>query len=105
MRSPLIIAAISFAMTGAVLLGGTPAQARPSTDYRCTVLADQARTAAASATDANAAQRARHLISVGDNLCQVRAESAAARQFRNALQLVGVQEVRAVANPAEIAAR
>lgn len=106
MRSPFAIAAISFALTGAVLLSGAPAQARgASTDYRCTALAEQARTAAATVADANQQARVRRMISTGDSLCQARAEGEAARQFRAALQVMGVQEVRAAANPAEIAAR
>ncbi len=70
------------------------ANAQAAGDYRCTTLQDQARAAAASATDAGQLQRAQRFIAVGRQLCDARAEGQAARQFRSALRILGVDEVR-----------
>lgn len=102
MRSPLLPALLGFAVTGAVMFATAPASAQAATDYRCTALVDQARTAAANSTDAAKAQRARQFIATGVALCEARSEGPAARQFRSALRVLGVQEIRNAA-PAEIA--
>ena len=90
-------------MTSAILVGlfalaplvaFTAPAAAQSADYRCAELQVQARTAAANATDADQAQRARRFIAVGQQLCEARAEGQAARQFRSALRILGVAEVR-----------
>jgi hypothetical protein len=78
----------------APLVAFTAPAAAQSADYRCAELQAQARTAAANATDADQAQRARRFISVGQQLCEARAEGQAARQFRSALRILGVAEVR-----------
>lgn len=106
MRSPLLLAAASFALTGTIMLAAVPADARgASTDYRCTALLEQSRAAVAAATDPAVAQRAARAIRTGETLCEARAEGAAANQFRRALTMLGVEEVRTTTTPAEIAAR
>lgn len=107
MRFPLssTLTFAAFALAPVVLMTvATPAFAQaPSGDYRCTALPAQARAAAAApGADASAAARARQAIAVGQQLCAARAEGAAARQFRRALNVLNVQEVRA-ATPADIA--
>lgn len=102
MRSPILPALFGFAVTGAIMLSAAPASAQAASDYRCTALAEQARTAAASTTDATKAQRARQFIATGAALCEARSEGPAARQFRSALRVLGVDEIRNAA-PSEIA--
>ncbi|MEQ1688407.1 MAG: hypothetical protein ABL874_07520 [Sphingopyxis sp.] len=65
-----------------------------SGDYRCTELPAQVRAATAASTDADAVQRAQRFIANGRNLCNARAEGEAARQYRSALRILGVAEVR-----------
>lgn len=89
--STAIVAGL-FALAPMVLF--TAPAAAQSSDYRCAELQTQARTAAANATDAGQAQRARRFIAVGQQLCEARAEGQAARQFRSALRILGVAEVR-----------
>jgi len=103
MRSPLLPALFGFVVTGAIMLTGTPATAQAATDYRCTDLVTQARTAAAGTTDATRAARARSFISTGVALCNARSAGPAARQFRSALRVLGVDEVRNAA-PGQMAA-
>ena len=103
MRSPLLPALFGFAVTGAIMLSAAPVSAQAATDYRCTELAAQARTAAANATDATQAQRAQRFIATGAALCEARSEGPAARQYRSALRVLGVDEVRN-ATPNQMAA-
>jgi hypothetical protein len=79
------------------LTAPSTASAQASADYRCTDLQVQARTAAAAASDAGQIQRAQRFIATGRQLCEANAEGQAARQFRSALRILGVQEIR---NPA-----
>jgi hypothetical protein len=102
MRSPLLPALFGFAVTGAVMLVSAPVSAQAATDYRCTALAEQARTAAANTSDATKAQRAQRFIATGAALCEARSEGSAARQYRSALRVLGVDEIRNAA-PSEIA--
>jgi hypothetical protein len=94
MRSPILPALFGFVATGAVMLMTAPAEAQAASDYRCTDLVTQARTAAAGTTDATKAARARSFIATGVALCEARSEGPAARQFRSALRVLGVDEVR-----------
>ncbi len=94
MRSPLLPALIGFVAAGTAMLATAPAEAQAATDYRCTELVTQARTAATNATDAAQAARARRYIATGVALCEARSEGPAARQFRSALRVLGVEEVR-----------
>lgn len=102
MRSYLLPAFGGFLAASAVMLIQAPASAQAATDYRCTGLAEQARTAAATTTDATKAQRAQRFIATGAALCEARSEGSAARQFRSALRVLGVDEIRNAA-PSEIA--
>jgi hypothetical protein len=100
-RSPLSPAAhlsSAFALVAATMLSfaglmasATPVQAQASTDYRCTDLVAQARTAAAGA-DAKKQASASRLVSTGVKLCEAGNERAAAKQFRAALKIAGVAE-------------
>lgn len=101
-RSPLSPAfhmSSAFALVAATMLSfaglmasTSPAQAQiRSTDYRCTQLVDQARTAAASA-DAKKQSDAKRLVVTGVKLCEAGNERAAAKQFRAALKLADVAE-------------
>ncbi len=100
-RSPLSPAAhlsSAFALVAAATLSfaglmatTSPAQAMSSTDYRCTGLVDQARTAAQGA-DAKKQGNANRLIATGVKLCEAGNERAAAKQFRAALKITGVAE-------------
>lgn len=78
----------------AVLTAPVAAQAQSTGDYRCTGLAAQVQQAAANSTDAAAVQRAQRLIANGRALCEARSEGPAARQYRSALRVLGVEEVR-----------
>ncbi|MEQ1508895.1 MAG: hypothetical protein ABL909_00670 [Sphingopyxis sp.] len=91
-----LLTAASFALAPLALLSlPTLAHAQaPSGDYRCTELPAQVRAAAAASTDAAALHRAQRFIANGQNLCNARAEGAAARQYRTALRILGATEVR-----------
>lgn len=93
LSTALTVAAFSLAPLVA-FTAPSVANAQASGDYRCTSLQDQARAAAAAATDADQLQRAQRFIAVGRQLCEARAEGPAARQFRSALRILGAQEVR-----------
>lgn len=94
-RSPLLPAFLGLAVTGAIMLTASAASAQtPSADYRCSALPEQARSAAAASTDANQRQRADRFIAIGQQLCDARSEGQAARQFRSALRILNVAEVR-----------
>lgn len=103
MRSYLLPALGGFLAASTVMLVQTPASAQAATDYRCTELAAQARTAAANSTDATLVQRAQRFIATGAALCEARSEGPAARQYRSALRVLGVDEVRN-ATPNQMAA-
>ncbi len=98
-RFPLstVVMTAAFALAPlAALTAPTVAHAQAvSTDYRCTDLPAQVRTAAAASTDAAAVARAQRFIATGQSLCDARSEGPAARQFRSALRILGVDEVRA----------
>jgi hypothetical protein len=85
-----LVAATTLAFAG-LMATATPAMAQASTDYRCTGLVDQARTAAAGA-DAKKQASAARLVSTGVKLCEAGNERAAAKQFRAALKIAGVAE-------------
>lgn len=86
-----LVAATTLAFAG-LMASTSPAQAQiRSTDYRCTQLVDQARTAAASA-DAKKQADAKRMVVTGVKLCEAGNERAAAKQFRAALKLTGVAE-------------
>ena len=94
-RSLLLPGFIGFAVTGAIMLTAAPASAQAAaTDYRCGALADQARTAAAATSDPAQRDRAARFVATGERLCAARSEGPAARQFRSALRLLNVAEVR-----------
>lgn len=90
----------AFALAGAAVLAfaglvatTSPAQAQAaSTDYRCTALVEQARTAATGAQGAKQTS-ANRFVATGLKLCEAGNERAAAKQFRAALKVVGVAEV------------
>jgi hypothetical protein len=103
MRSYLAPALGGFLAASAVMFAQAPASAQAATDYRCTELVEQARTAAANSTDRSKAVRARQFIATGVALCEARSEGPAARQFRSALRVLGVDEVRN-ATPNQMAA-
>ena len=91
-----ILMAATFTLAPLVALSApVGAQAQAAADYRCADLPVQARTAIAASTDANATARARRLVASGQQLCDLRSEGPAARQFRSALRVLGVAEVRA----------
>jgi hypothetical protein len=97
-----LVGAVALAFTG-LLATASPAQAQgASTDYRCTGLVEQARTAAAGA-DAKKQASATRLVSTGVKLCEAGNERAAAKQFRAALKIAGVAE--AAPADARLAAR
>ena len=86
-----LVAATTLAFAG-LMASTSPAQAQiRSTDYRCTQLVDQARTAAAS-TGAKKQADAKRMVVTGVKLCEAGNERAAAKQFRAALKLAGVAE-------------
>lgn len=89
--------AAAFALAPLAVLS-TPASAQGRDDYRCTALPAQVQTAVANTTDADQVQRAQRFIQSGDQLCEARAEGAAARQYRSALRILGASEVRAAAS-------
>lgn len=91
-----LLTTASFALAPlAILAMPTLAHAQtPSGDYRCTELPAQVRAAVAASTDQAAVQRVQRLIANGRNLCNVRAEGEAARQYRSALRILGTAEVR-----------
>lgn len=86
-----IVAASGLAFAGLVA-STSPAYAQTgSTDYRCSGLADQARTAAEGVQGGKQAS-AKRFVSTGVKLCEAGNERAAAKQFRAALKLAGVAE-------------
>lgn len=96
-RFPLssIVLAATFTLAPlAALTAPVAAHAQSNSDYRCTDLPLQVSRAAANSTDANAVQRAQRFITNGRALCNVRADGEAARQYRTALRILGVDEVR-----------
>jgi hypothetical protein len=89
-----IVAASGLAFAG-LMASASPAHAQArASDYRCTGLADQARTAADSAEGSKQAS-AKRFVSTGTKLCEARNERAAAKQFRAALKVAGVAETEA----------
>lgn len=93
---PISLTLIAAAFTLAPLaILSTPASAQTAGDYRCTTLPAQVEAAAANATDTTARDNALRFLRTGNTLCQADADGAAARQFRSALRLLGVEEVRA----------
>ena len=85
-----IVAASALAFTG-LMASTSPAYAQSGGDYRCSGLADQARTAADGAEGGKQAS-AKRFVSTGKKLCEAGNERAAAKQFRAALKLAGVAE-------------
>lgn len=99
--SALAIVAASALAFGGLIASTSPAYAQAnSTDYRCTGLADQARTAADGVQGSQQAN-AKRFISTGSKLCAAGNERAAAKQFRAALKVAGVAE----AGDAQVATR
>lgn len=97
--SPLLVT-LTLSLTALTFGVATPAAAQASpTDYRCAELPDQARAALTSTavTDPADLRRAQRFLATGQALCDARAEGEAARQFRSAMRLLGVDEVRAAA--------
>ena len=105
LSSTLTLAAFALAPV-AMFSIAVPAHAQgTSGDYRCTALADQARAAAAQpGLSTSAVTRARQAVATGQTLCAARAEGAAARQFRRALSIANVVEVRNQ-TPSQVATR
>lgn len=96
-----LVGAVALAFTG-LMATASPAQAQTgSTDYRCTGLVEQARTAAATVDAKKQGATKRH-IATGMKLCEAGNERAAAKQFRAALKVAGVAEVE---TDARLAAR
>lgn len=101
LTSAVALAAAALLSFASLVATASPAQAQAaSSDYRCTALAEQARTAAAGASGKQQADASR-LVATGAKLCAAGNERAAAKQFRAALQIAGVAE----ADPARLAAR
>lgn len=102
---PLSVAMIAAAFSLAPLVMiSSPAAAQGTGDYRCTALPAQVQAAVAGATDADQIQRAQRFLQSGNQLCEARAEGAAARAYRSALRILGTEEVR-TATPTDIAQR
>ncbi len=94
--SPLLIASAFALAPVTALMAPTGAHAQAvSQDYRCTTLPEQVRAAASASTDAAAVARAQRFLATGVSLCEARSEGPAARQFRSALRILGVEEARA----------
>ncbi len=98
-------AAFAIVAGSALAFGGlvattSPAYAQDSGDYRCSALAEQAYVAA-NGTDASKQANAKRFVSTGKKLCEAGNERAAAKQFRAALKLAGVEE----ATDSQMAAR
>jgi hypothetical protein len=92
MTSAFALVAATLLSFAGLMASTQAAQAQTgSTDYRCTALVDQARTAAAS-TDAKKQASASRLVATGVKLCEAGNERAAAKQFRAALKIAGVAE-------------
>ena len=91
--SPLFLAA-------AVVFAPVAANAQTTAEYRCEVLPEQVRSAIAGAQDSGNVTRANRYYSTGVALCRENAGGAAARQFRAALRILGVEEARAGTTPA-----
>ena len=85
-----IVAASALAFTG-LIASTSPAYAQDSGDYRCSTLAEQAYVAANGA-EASKQANAKRFVSTGKKLCEAGNERAAAKQFRTALKLAGVEE-------------
>jgi hypothetical protein len=85
-----IVAASALAFTG-LIASTIPAYAQDGGDYRCSALAEQAYVAANGA-DAGKQASAKRFVSTGKKLCEAGNERAAAKQFRAALKLAGVEE-------------
>ena len=85
-----IVAASALAFTG-LMASASPAYAQDSGDYRCSTLAEQAYVAANGAEGSKQAN-AKRFVSTGKKLCEAGNERAAAKQFRAALKLAGVEE-------------
>ena len=85
-----IVAASALAFTG-LIASTSPAYAQDSGDYRCSTLAEQAYVAANGA-EASKQANAKRFVSTGKKLCEAGNERAAAKQFRDALKLAGVEE-------------
>lgn len=98
--SAFAIAAASVLAFGGLMASTSPAYAQGS-DYRCAGLADQAESAAATAS-AGERSSAKRFVSTGKKLCAAGNERAAAKQFRAALKISGVPEVQ---GESQIAAR
>jgi hypothetical protein len=81
-------------LSGAALAFSAVPASASSGDYRCTGLADQARSAA-EAADASKQKVAQRFLATGLKLCEARNARAAAQQFRSALKAAGVAEVEA----------
>jgi hypothetical protein len=88
-----VVAASALAFTGLVA-SASPAHAQTSSaDYRCAALVDQAR-AAADTVEGGRQADANRFIATGLKLCEAGNERAAAKQFRAALKIAGVDEVK-----------
>lgn len=86
-----IVAASALAFTG-LIATTSPAYAQDGGDYRCSTLAEQAYVAA-NGVDGAKQVNAKRFVSTGKKLCEAGNERAAAKQFRAALKLAGVDEV------------
>jgi hypothetical protein len=92
LSSAFALVAATFLSFAGLMASTTPVQAQTgSSDYRCTQLVEQARTAAASA-DTKKQANASRLVATGVKLCEAGNERAAAKQFRAALKIAGVAE-------------
>jgi hypothetical protein len=98
--SALALVAASALAFGGLIATTSPAYAQ-SGDYRCAGLADQAESAAATAS-AGQRSSAKRFVSTGKKLCEAGNERAAAKQFRAALKISDVPEVK---DDSQIAAR
>ncbi|WP_033074686.1 hypothetical protein [Sphingopyxis sp. MWB1] len=93
-----VVAASALAFTG--LIASTQPAYAAEGDYRCNGLVEQARAAADNATG-KAQSNAQRYVATGLALCKAGNERAAAKQFRAALKVTGVDEV----NDSEVASR
>lgn len=89
----VVVAASALAFTGLIATTSPAAAQTNSSDYRCAGLVDQAR-AAAGTVDGGKQSDANRFIATGEKLCEAGNGRAAAKQFRAALKIAGVDEVK-----------
>lgn len=97
-----IVAASALAFSGLVASTSPAHAATNDSDYRCAGLVDQAR-AAADTVEGGKQSDVERFIATGQKLCEAGNARAAAKQFRAALKIAGIDEVKN--NDSRMAAR